>query len=430
MKSRIVLACVAVSAASACGASPTSGSAPTATADKPASITVWLQPEAQDTWPEALKAANDTFTAKTGVQVKVETQQWGDHLTKLDTALAGDSPPDVVELGNTEMARYMAAGAFADLTGDKSRFENSATWVRSLTDSATFEGRLYGVPYYGGSRAVIYNKELFEKAGVTETPQTIDELIAAGEKLMAANRGNPNFSAFYLPGRYSWAGPGSFVEGFGGKVAVQEGGKWRGTLSSPQAVAGLTKFKELAGKLSRADKRGDDSKQDQTFAQGNAAMLLGLGREVSRILDPAQGGNPELKGKIGAFPLPGPAAGTPMPAFIGGSDLAVPAKSKHRDLALQWVAAFTGTSAQTAIAGKSLVPNTTTLIGEVPEEARPFAEAAKASWFVPVTDNWGLVEKKGTLTNMIVDILTGKADVASAAGKADEELTATLNAAS
>ena len=55
-------------------------------------------------------------------------------------------------MGNTEMTKYMAAGAFADLTADKSKFPNSSTWLKGLADSATYDGKLMGVPYYAGSR--------------------------------------------------------------------------------------------------------------------------------------------------------------------------------------------------------------------------------------------------------------------------------------
>ena len=43
--------------------------------------------------------------------VKVELQQWNNITTKLDAAFAGSSPPDVVELGNTLVSKYAAAGA-------------------------------------------------------------------------------------------------------------------------------------------------------------------------------------------------------------------------------------------------------------------------------------------------------------------------------
>ena len=56
-----------------------------------------------------------TFKAQhPGVDVKIQYQTWSDHLTKFDAALAAGNAPDVIEMGNTEMTKYMAAGAFAD----------------------------------------------------------------------------------------------------------------------------------------------------------------------------------------------------------------------------------------------------------------------------------------------------------------------------
>jgi len=63
------------------------------TAHKATTITVWLQVDAQQAWPEAVASANKAFLAShPGVNVKVEYQTWGQHLTKLDAVLAGQVP--------------------------------------------------------------------------------------------------------------------------------------------------------------------------------------------------------------------------------------------------------------------------------------------------------------------------------------------------
>src|SRR5205823_179472 len=127
------------------------------------SITVWLQVDAQSGWPAAVKQANDAFAKQhPDVTVNVQYQTWDTHLQKFDATLAGGNTPDVIEMGNTEMTKYMAAGAFADITADKSKFPNASTWLVGLTGSATFEGKLMGVPYYGGSRVVIYRTDYFK----------------------------------------------------------------------------------------------------------------------------------------------------------------------------------------------------------------------------------------------------------------------------
>ena len=57
----------------------------------------------------------------------MQYQQWGDHLQKFDATIAGNDTPDVIEMGNTEMTKYMAAGAFTNLGRVKGQFANSAT---------------------------------------------------------------------------------------------------------------------------------------------------------------------------------------------------------------------------------------------------------------------------------------------------------------
>ncbi|TMF00980.1 MAG: extracellular solute-binding protein, partial [Chloroflexi bacterium] len=128
---------------------------------------------------------NADFKAKyPNVTVNVQIQQWSDVTTKLDTAFGGSAPPDVMELGNTLVAKYASAGALADISGKKSDFQNSGTWLQSLTDSCTYQAKLYCVPYYAGSRAVIYRKDMFDAAGAT-VPTSMDDLLTAGQKLMA-----------------------------------------------------------------------------------------------------------------------------------------------------------------------------------------------------------------------------------------------------
>jgi len=146
--------------ASACSGSP--GSTPPA---ETGPLTIWLM---NGSAPQSvIDGVNADFKAKhPNVTVNVEIQQWSDVGTKLDTAFAGSTPPDVMELGNTLVAKYAAAGALQDIGSKKSSYDNSATWLQSLTDSCTLAGKLYCVPYYAGSRAVIYRKDLFDAAGV------------------------------------------------------------------------------------------------------------------------------------------------------------------------------------------------------------------------------------------------------------------------
>ena len=92
------------------------------TARTPRRLTVWLTVDAQNNWPELVKAADAAVQKKhPGIKINHEYYGWPDKNTKLDAVLATDKAPDVVEMGNTEMLGYMVKGAFAPL--DTSKFE-------------------------------------------------------------------------------------------------------------------------------------------------------------------------------------------------------------------------------------------------------------------------------------------------------------------
>ena len=49
----------------------------------------------------------------------------------------------------------------------------------NFADAKAFEGVVYGIPSTGNAQGIVYNKAVFEKAGITELPKTPDEFIAA-----------------------------------------------------------------------------------------------------------------------------------------------------------------------------------------------------------------------------------------------------------
>jgi N,N'-diacetylchitobiose transport system substrate-binding protein len=431
--SAIVLAATVALTAGACGGSsksPASKDSTIGTDGKGKTIKVWLQSDAQKGWPDVVNQANQRFEQATGAKVQVEWQQWSNYTTKLDSTFAGSTGiPDVVELGNTQTASYIAAGAFRDLTPAKASFENSGTWLKGLELSGTSpEGKLQAVPYYAGSRVVIYRKDLWDAAGVTAAPTTLDELYADLDKVRAKNSKDPNFSAFYMPGK-NWYAAMSFVYGAGGTIASQSGGKWQGQLSSAQSQQGLAAWQKLATTYSKGGATKDESDQDAIMSQGHVSAILGNGWEVGAVTDPKTG-NPKLAPKLSTFPLPGSTAGQYTPSFLGGSDLAVPEKAPNGALGAAWIKTFTDTTSQTALA-KFAIPNTTSLLNVYEGQAqanKSTGEAAKNTWFVPNTPNWANVEANNILQNALESIATGKSNSAAAATTADQQITSTLNA--
>jgi N,N'-diacetylchitobiose transport system substrate-binding protein len=122
------------------------------------------------------------------------------------------------------------------------------------------------------------------------------------------------------------------------------------------------------------------------------------------------------------FVMPSHTKGQPMPGFLGGSDLAVPVQSNSKAQAIQWIADFTGTTAEKALQAKGNIPNATNLLGASVNE-----RAAARSWFVPQAKHWVDIENGNIIKTMLSQILTGKLSVKQAATVASDNITQTLN---
>jgi len=358
------------------------------------------------------------------VRVTFERQQWTGIVEKLTTSLSSSDSPDVIELGNTQAQAFEAAGALQDLTASKAALGGDDL-LQSLVEAGTYNSKFFGVPYYAGARVMLYRKDLLTASGLS-VPTTIDEMLAAAKKLKADNAATANFSGMYLPGK-NWFAALPFLWVNGGDIAIQDSGKWKGMLASDKSVTGLTQFQQFIEQTSGAPKDGDDSKDYLAFCNGEVGMMPAPGWKPGQIIN-KDDGCPAMESKIGAFAMPGLTAGTTSPAFLGGSNLAISAKSKHADLAMDLLKILASKDYQKQFADQGTIPALKSLLGDVTgsEAATAQAKAAENSRFVPSSENWAAVEASNVLPDMIVAI-SGGADVKTEAAKADAAIEATLN---
>ena len=300
-------------------------------------ITVWLM---NGSAPDAvIKRVNAQFNqAHPNTAVKIQIQQWDGIQEKTTTGLASNNPPDVLEIGSTLVSKFADSGGLEDLSGKKADLGGD-TWLQGLTDAGTLDGKLYGIPYYAGDRAVLYRKDLFAKAGITTLPTDRAGLVAAMAKLQAKYGSDKQFSALYFPGQY-WYAALPFIWDEGGEVAVQDNGQWKGTLDSQQSQAGLSALKDIVTKYSKAPVNGNENDNDPAvpLGEGKAAMIIDPGWKVGVVTK----NKPALKNQIGVFPIPGKTADKTAPVFLGGSNLSVAEGSDAPDLAYEWIKLLAG----------------------------------------------------------------------------------------
>ncbi len=286
-------------------------------------LTVWLQVDAQNGWPNLVANANSAFRPDhPGWTVNVDYQQWSDHLTKFDATIAGNDTPDVIEMGNTEMTKYMAEGAFANLgsvQGVVRELQPLAAGPQRVRDLQ--QEALYGVPYYAGSRVITYRSDLFTKARHQEAP---DEPFAVrgrhGEDRDDGEEGQGLLTAVCRRR--------GLVHGAQLRVRLRRpdrqlqraSGSARSTRRSRSP--GLTAFQQFFNATqSKSTAKLDGRTRSRTRCSRRARRPPTTGRPGT----PAAPGARTTCTVTKQFVMPSHTKGQPMPGFLGGSDLAVPA---------------------------------------------------------------------------------------------------------
>jgi N,N'-diacetylchitobiose transport system substrate-binding protein len=429
-RSLTAFACIAAMTATvaACSSSGSASSA-SANASKQQTLTVWYM--TGDLSSTTIAAIDKAFTAETGAKVNVQIQQWQNINTKITTALTQSNPPDVLELGNTDVPLFAANGGLTDLTPNEQALEQGQSWLAGLAGPATVNGHVYAAPLFAGNRAVIYNKKIWSAADVTTVPTSYAELLTDLNKVKAANAAKPGFSAFYFPGEY-WYGALQWVWDAGGQLASQSGGKWQGDLTSAAAQQGLAAWKSFQNTYSTPASRNTDTTTPDfnvLFAQGKTSAILNS--SVNTILTD----NPALKDEIGTFPMPSVTSGSTQPVFLGGSDLAVSAKSANQALALKYLEVAASQAVQSAdiVGVDHWTPISTQLISstsaELPTTSQAFTAAAKNSVATPATPGWATIESDSSINSFFADIAAGRKSPMAAATSFDSHLDQALNAA-
>ncbi|MEV0093945.1 extracellular solute-binding protein [Streptomyces sp. NPDC050738] len=384
-------------------------------------VTVWLMKDsATDEFIARFKKAYEQEHGDITLDIRI--QEWAGIGGKVTAALKskdGKGVPDVIEVGNTQVAQYADSGGLRDLTLESLRDLDSKDWIAGLADPGSIDGSQFGIPWYAANRVVIYDKQLFADAGIKHPPKTRAEWLQDTAKLNTGGR-----QGIYLAGQ-DWYTLAGFIWEEGGELAEGSGGNWAGALNSPAALRGMEFYKQLQ-QLGRGPKSADEAHpfQYKVFANGNVAQLIATPGTVKSI----EQLNPEMKGRLGYFPMPGKRAGKPGAVFTGGSDLVVPDKAPEAAAGVKVVEALAGEKWQTDLARTmSYVPNKTTLARVIADDpgAAAMAAAAARGRATPNSPKWAAVEADNPIKTYMTEVLIG-ADPQKAARTASARITELL----
>jgi arabinogalactan oligomer/maltooligosaccharide transport system substrate-binding protein len=367
MKRRPLLAVATLIALTTAGCSGGSDE-PTAVNTDPASatgtVTWWDTSDATNEAPN-YKALITKFQAKyPKITVNYVNVPFSDAESKFKTAAqSGSGAPDVIRADVGWTPTFASLGYLQPLDGTPA-LADDADYLPSVYGSSKFNGKTYGVPEVTDTLALLYNKSIFAKAGITDPPKTWDDAKTAAQTIAQKVPGTTGIfvnadSYFILP--FVYAQGGDYIDAAAKKI----------TLDTPQVNAALTTAKGLtAPGIGTTDTSSNAYTNMQNgFKTGKIAMIVNGPWSTA---DDLSGTAFTDKANLGVAPLP---AGGPT----GGHNLAVYAGSKNLNASYLFLAFMNSAENQAFIAGKNNTLPTRTSAYTKPEvTGNPLLEAFQA----------------------------------------------------
>lgn len=289
-----------------------------------AEATLWA-PSHRQGWVEPLvKAFNDSHDNKIALSIVPQHQM----VTKAGTAISGNVGPDAVVLDVIYTPTFAASGRLEDVTDYINSLSYKDKFSPGHLKAATYNGRYYGVPFSADASILIYNKDLFRKAGLDPNvpPKNFAEIKSFAEKITAL--GNDTYGYYFV-------GNAAGLMAFSGQPVIWSGGgqlideeKNEATISSSPGVRDMLSFyHELwDGGLVHPSAESDDGKTLYApFGQGKVGMAIA----GSRILAAIKSQAPE-KLDVGAGFVVGKDGASA--AFATGDSLVTVKGSPHADV--------------------------------------------------------------------------------------------------
>ncbi len=430
-------AIVLAGAAAACSSSKS----PSATSAAPAKLVVWrmgASVPSQVTWMNGVvKQFHTQFPQFKSTKVVVDWIPWGNRVTDWTNALtSGKGGPDITELGNTDTPGIASQGALADITTDVKAWSHGSDIIAGNLANDTVGASNFAVPWFGGVRGIWYRKDQFAKAGIASPPTTWAQLSSDAKLLMTKYPGTYGLGA---PSNFT-NGIVSFIWGAGGQVAVDQGGQWKAELTSPQSEAGIKFYADLyltehvspskyIGQTELGAPGATSGGSDEDFAKGTLDMYID-GPWAKASLTAV---STKYASQWASFPIPSESGPNPAPAFAGGSDLGVWAKSPNQKAAWDLLTVMDSPTNATAFANaQGFFPEFTSALSGGGYASNPvlagFAKAAAYTQISPLNaKNWATADATDAIIPTMMKALMKGAPFAATVSKANTELQNVLN---
>ncbi len=255
-------------------------------------VTVEIPQYSDATKPFFENAAKAFMQDHPDIKVVIQESTWDNLHQVLVTDIAAKKAPDISIVGTRWLPEYISSDVAMPLDLPSSFTDR---FIPAFLQPSSIQGQLYGLPWAASDRALIYNKDLFDQAGISKPPTSWDELKADADKIAQLN------------GRYGFGLQGSQIEtdvyfyyflwGAGGEIVGADGASG---LHSQAAADALTFLKGMIDDKDVEPNVTSNTREDlrALFGQGRLGMFIYLPPIIGWLKDNA----PDVN--YGIAPLP------------------------------------------------------------------------------------------------------------------------------
>ena len=286
----------------------------------------------------AQKLVSEFNASHKNLQVKLTLTSITNDVTSLATSIRAGDPPDVVGLNDIDVPTFTRNGSFTDLTAQISKLPYRSALSPGHMGLAAYNGKQYGVPYWGDMSVLWYNKKLFQQAGLNpdNPPASYAQILSDAQAVNKLGNGIHGFT---------FAGDCQGCLGFTVQPGIWADGShlMNGSISNQTAnITGnqpLTQALTLYHQIWSQHLAPDNDRTDngttwgQDFAAGKIGIMPGGYGQLVNLVKPSQLGSEFMD-----TPLPGSNGG--YSTFDGGDDFVIPTAAKNGSGAwefIQWV---------------------------------------------------------------------------------------------
>jgi len=374
----------------------------------------------------SIRGLVDDFNRQNEGEIRVTLREMpadsGQHFDQLNTEFqSGENTVDVIGGDVIWPAQFAANGYIADLSDRFPESEREA-YLPAAIEANTYEGAIYGVPFYSDAGMLYYRRDLLEDAGVSEPPTTWQELKEVAERVgrdAGVRYGFVFQGADYEGGvvnglEYIWTSGGDVLRGdrvvIDSPEAARGLGIERGMVADGVAPEGVSQYKE--------------QESATVFLRGDAIFMRNVPRMYALASDPAESSIDPAQ--IGVAALPVAEDGLRSYSSLGGWNFFLNASSPNPDGAYRFIEYMSAEAQQKrrAIEG-SVIPSRTALyddrelLEKVPV-VRLGREAIENTRPRPVSPFYS--DMSLAMSDAFIDSLNGEVEPAEALSALQEEL--------